>query len=117
MINRLLALLVAVSAVLPLTAMAEPPFSGTTFIDPDIITSADPSTFRRVTYAGRKPRTMFDRRKDAFVRLRPHLFKATFRDSRPIEVQVNAEFGNERQARKLAIKCAREIGRLPRPPH
>lgn len=114
MIARLLAPLVAFSFAIPLTAFAEPPFSGTIFIDPDIITSADPSTFLRVKYAGRERRTMFDRRKDAFVRLKPHLFNVTFRDSRSIEVQVNSEFGKESQARKLAIKYAREIGRLPR---
>jgi len=114
MITRLLALLVAFSFALPLTAFAEPPFSGTIFIDPDIITSSDPSTFLKAKYTGQKQRTMFDRRKNAFVRLRPLLFKVTFRDSRPIEVQVNPEFGKERQARKLAIKYAREIGRLPR---
>ena len=104
----------AVSSVFMLTARAEPPFSGTIFIDPDIITSSDPSTFLKVKYTGQKRRTMFDRRRNAFVRLRPLLFKATFRNSRSVEVQVNPEFGKERQARKLAIKYAREIGRLPR---
>ncbi len=116
MITRLLALLAAVTVIntFAVTAHAEPPFSGTIFIDPDIITAADPSTFLKAKYTGQKPRTMFDRRKNAFVRRKPHLFKVTFRDSRPIEVQVNPEFGKERQARKLALKYAREIGRLPR---
>jgi hypothetical protein len=83
-------------------------------VDPDIVTSADRSTYLKVKYTGREKRSMFDRRKDAFINLKPHLFRATFADSRPIEVQVNPEFGNERQARKVAIKYAREIGRLPR---
>ena len=39
-----------------------PPFSGTIFIDPDIITDADPSVYSGMTYAGRASRTMFDRR-------------------------------------------------------
>lgn len=56
---------------------------------------------------------MFDRRKNAFVRLEPRLFKVTFRDSRSIEMQVNSEFGKKRQGSKLATN-AREIGRLPR---
>lgn len=109
-IHRLLALLAAFAV----TVQAEPPFSGTAFLDPDIVTSADRSTYLKVKYTGRKKRTMFDRRNDAFVSLKPHLFRATFNDSRPIEVQVNPEFGNERKARKVAIKYAREIGRLPR---
>lgn len=109
-IRRLLALLAAFTV----TAHAEPPFSGTIFVDPDIITSADPSTYLKTKYNGQKKRTMFDRRKNAFVRLKPHLFKVTFRDSGPVEVQVNPEFGKERQARKIAVKYAREIGRLPK---
>jgi hypothetical protein len=109
-IRRLLALIAAFTV----TAHAEPPYSGTVFVDPDIVTSADRSNYLKVKYTGREKRSMFDRRKDAFISLKPHLFRATFKDSRPIEVQVNPEFGNERQARKVAIKYAREIGRLPR---
>lgn len=110
MIQRLLALI----AFVTVTAHAEPPFDGTIFIDPDIITSEDPSTFLRVKYTGTATRTMFDRRENAFVLLKPHLFRVTFKDSRPIEVQVNPEFRKVGRARKLAIKYAREIGRLPR---
>lgn len=111
MIRRLC---LAVLAVVTITARAEPPFSGTVFVDPDIVISADRSNYLKVKYTGREKRSMFDRRKDAFISLKPHLFRATFKDSRPIEMQVNPEFGNERQARKVAIKYAREIGRLPR---
>ncbi len=34
------------------TVQSEPPFGGTIFIDPDIITSSDSTTFKRVSYSG-----------------------------------------------------------------
>ena len=45
----------------------DPPFDGTIFLDPDIITSSDPSTFKSLAYAGQAERTMFDRRVDDFI--------------------------------------------------
>ncbi len=93
---------------------AAPPFAGTIFIDPDIITSADPSTYLKARYEGKETRLMFDRRRNAFVKRKAHLFKVTYKDSGAVTVQVNAEFGSERAARKVAIQYAREVGRLPR---
>ena len=46
---------------------AAPPFSGTIFIGPEIITPADPTAFRSVSFAGRGQRTMFDRRVNDWV--------------------------------------------------
>ncbi len=43
-----------------------PPFSGTIFIDPDIITPADPTTFQGSVYTGQALRQMFDRRTSRF---------------------------------------------------
>src|SRR5687767_5113519 len=41
-------------------AQAAPPFSGTIFIDEDIITPSDPTSFQSVTYTGQGMRFMFD---------------------------------------------------------
>ena len=41
---------------------ADPPYSGTIFIDADIITTSDPSTFVDAIYTGQEMKTMFDRR-------------------------------------------------------
>ena len=41
---------------------SDPPFDGTVFIDPDVITPSDPSTLLNVTYDGRGERTMWDNR-------------------------------------------------------
>src|SRR5262249_19099443 len=48
------------------TVPAAPPFSGTIFIDPDIITAADPTTFTNITYIGQGIRNMYDRRSNSF---------------------------------------------------
>jgi hypothetical protein len=100
-------------AALTLPVAAEPPYSGTIFIDPDIITSADPTTYLSVTPKGRGVREMFDRRKNAFIKVNARLFSARFSDSRVIEVQVNPEFASSK-AKRLAVKYAKVIGRLPK---
>lgn len=103
-------------AVVALTdgAHAAPPFSGTIFLDPDIITSADPTTFVSLSYAGQGVRTMYDRRVEAFISLNAYLFNATFSDGLTSEVQVNPEFGTSAAAQAEAQKYAVVIGRLPK---
>ncbi|WP_143560568.1 hypothetical protein [Sporosarcina sp. P13] len=40
----------------------DPPYHGTVYVDPTIITANDPSSFTKLSYAGRETRTMYDRR-------------------------------------------------------
>jgi hypothetical protein len=91
-----------------------PPFSGTIFIDPDIVTSSDPTTFQVLTDKGQATRTMYDRRPNAFVQYNAYLFDATFSDGFTVEVQVNPEFGSPAFARSAAMKYVGAIGRLPK---
>jgi len=93
---------------------ADPPFSGTIFLDPDIITESDPTTHQGVVDVGRGNRTMFDRRVNGWVYLNAFLFKASFSDGLEIEIQVNPEFSNATTALAEATKYAPVIGRLPR---
>ena len=67
-------------------ATADPPFSGTIFIDPDIITSSDPSTFEEVVYAGQDWRVMFDRRVNDWVNVYAYLFNASYDDGLNCEI-------------------------------
>jgi hypothetical protein len=90
-----------------------PPFSGTIFIDPDIITPGDPTTFQSLSYAGQGMRTMFDRRVADWVTVNAFLFDADFDDGLTAEIQVNPEFGNSVAAQAEAEKYATVIGRLP----
>lgn len=97
----------------PVERPIAPPFGGTIFIDPDIVTPADPSTFVGLTDEGRGSRTMFDRRVDDWVVLEPYLFRATYSDGLEVEVQVNPEFGSVDAARDEAETYAWAIGQLP----
>lgn len=101
------------AALVCATAYAAPPFSGTIFIDPDIITSADRTTFISAPYAGRGMRMMFDRRVNAFITVNAFLFNATFDDGLSAEIQVNPEFGDSATAGAEATKYGTVIGRLP----
>lgn len=102
------------SSPAPAAAQApEPPYSGTIFLDGDIITGSDATAFKRIRAAGRGRREVFDRRVDGYVTLRARLFKARYRDGLRIVVQVNPEIGR-RAAARLARRYARVAGRLPR---
>jgi len=94
-------------------AHGEPPFSGTIFLDPDIITVSDPTTYQHTADAGQGYRWMFDRRVNDWVNLNAFLFNASYSDGLRIEVQVNPEFGDQESARAEAAKYAPVIGRLP----
>jgi len=91
-----------------------PPYSGTIFIDPDIITTADPTTFEAIEYTGQGSRTLFDRRVNDWVTVDAFLFQATFNDGLTTEVQVNPEFETEVLAMLAATKYAEAIGQLPK---
>lgn len=90
----------------------QPPLGPTVFIDPDIVTDADPTTLDSVDPTGTGQRSMFDQRADGFVTVEAHLFDATFDDGLSVEVQVNPEF-TEAEALAVAEKYAESIGRLP----
>ena len=92
--------------------VAAPPFSGTIFIDPNILTSEDPTAFISVKSIGNETRTMYDRRASGWITVEPHLFEAFFDDSFTIEMQVNPEFSFDSAAR-LVQRFAPVIGRLP----
>lgn len=102
------------ACALALPAPAAPPFDGTVFIDPDIITAADPGVFSGLTDAGQGTRTMFDRRTNAFGQYDAYLFQAAFADGPAVEVQVNPEFASVAAARNEALRFLPSIGRLPR---
>ena len=93
---------------------ASPPFSGTIFIDPDIISPADPSSFEALSDAGRGQRLMYDRRVNGWITVEAFLFDARYDDGLAIEIQVNPEFESAVAARAEAARFAPVIGRLPR---
>ena len=88
---------------------ADPPYAGTVWIDPDVITPSDPTALVSVTDAGRGVRTMFDRRVEAWIEINAYLFMALFDDGLTVEIQVNPEFG-----RAEAGKYGRSMSSHPR---
>lgn len=98
---------------IPNKRAAEPPFSGTIFIDPNIITEDDPTTFLSAAYTGQGIRAMFDRRVNDWIQVNAYLFDARFADGLHAEVQVNPEFASADAAGIEAEKYSRVIGRLP----
>ncbi len=106
--------IVSVSPVRAAPLASTPPYSGTVFIDPDIITAADPTAFLSVAYTGQGSRSMFDRRVAKWVTVNAYLFNASYSDGLSLEVQVNPEFGSSSAAQVEAQKYARVIGQLPK---
>ena len=92
---------------------ANPPFDGTIFISPDIITEKDPTTFQSILYTGQGTRSMYDRR-SGWVSENAFLFDAKFSDLPDIEIQVNPEFSSVENAQIEAQKYAMVIGRIPK---
>lgn len=90
-----------------------PPFQGTIFLDPNIITSADPTAFTSISYSGQDKRKMYDRRVNKHIRVTPFLFHASYDDGLSIEFQINPEFQNVDDAKLVALKYAEVIGQLP----
>ena len=91
----------------------EPPFSGTVFLNPNVISDTDPTAFETLTYTGTGTRLMFDRRTGNLADTSAYLFDATYRDGLTIEMQVNAEFGSREAAELEAEKYAAYIGKIP----
>ena len=107
-----LILLLALSLFSIQSFCKEPPFWGTIFIDPNIVTAADPSAFKSISFKGQSSRQMYDRR-SSWVNLQAFLFEAKFEDGNIIEMQVNPEFKDKSIAEVEAKKYAWLIGQLP----
>ncbi len=101
-------------------AHADPPFAGTVWIDPDIITSDDPTTFQSLNYRGLRRRKVYIRVEDRWRYVRVHLFVAIYRANRHTEkvlktgIWVNAEhFPDTDTAHSYGALFAEMLGRLP----
>lgn len=115
MVGSRLAMLVLITlaGIRLMRSPSGPPYSGTIFINSDIIRHSDPSDLQTIHSAGTGQRQMFDRRADCFLPLRPYLFNARYVDGLQIEIQVNPEF-TAAEAREVAEKYAHAYGQLPK---
>ena len=94
------------------TPPSAPPYSGTVFLAPGLLTDADPSSLTSLTFTGQGLRQMFDRRTDGWVELNAYLFDARFGTATSVEVQVNPEF-TQAEAEVEARFYATAVGRVP----
>jgi hypothetical protein len=106
-------LLAFITLIISITTTAQPPYSGTIFIDPDIITSTDPSAIQSTTYTGQGTVTMYDRRVSDWVTVNAYLFDVVWDDGLTSVAEVNPEFGSIAAATTEAEKYAFLIGQLP----
>lgn len=97
----------------PTAASSEPPFDATADTVFDIIATGDPSAFLCLEDRGREVRQMWDKRIDGERDLNAFLFVAHFRDSAPIDIVLNPEFGDAGSARAEAERYAVPLGQLP----
>ncbi len=111
---RMRRLLITLTALTlgPAQVAAEPPFFGTAFISPEVITEADATALRSVTYTGRGERVIWDYRVFDWITVEAYLFEAQIGGS-VVEFQVNPEFESEAAAREQVETYAPPLGRLP----
>lgn len=109
--RRALALLLATFCA---NAFAVPPYGGTIFIDPNIISDETPTTYIATSYKGQGIRNMFDRRTNMYADYNAYLFDVTYSDSSVVEFEVNPEYGSSVAAQVPVAYYAPVIGRLPR---
>lgn len=86
---------IAFATLLTLTAgrLVAQPFSGTIFIDPDIINATDPTTLVSVTYTGQGMETVYDYRV-GWTTINAYLFDVVWSDGLSCVAMVNPEFGS-----------------------
>lgn len=91
-----------------------PPYDGTIFLDPDIVTAEDPTTYQSITYDGRKILTLLDRRAGAnqAQEVNAFAYTATYERGKQLPIYVNPEFSEE-TAGIHAAEYARLIGQMP----
>lgn len=92
---------------------ANPPYSGTIFNFPGVITASDPTSFTGLRYAGQGSRLMFDGRYGGrWITVNAWLFTASYSDHSSVEFRCNPEFSYS-DAYAQASKFANALGRIP----
>jgi len=90
-----------------------PPYSGTIFLNPNILTSSDVSTIQSTTYTGYGIKTVFDRRTNNWETINAYLFDVIWNDGLTSQAVVNSEVNSLAAADFEAQKYAFLIGQLP----
>ena len=89
------------------------PFSGTIFVDQDIISTTDPSAFVSSTYTGQGVETMYDYRVPGWVNVNAYHFTVLWDDGLSTVAMVNPEFASEAAAGAEAVIYGMALGKIP----
>lgn len=89
------------------------PFSSTVYLEPDLLTTASPSTFTTLGEARRAQREMLDLRTNTLVTIDAYVFDVQFDDGAMLAVSVNPDFADTSDPRRYAERFATDVGRLP----
>ena len=81
--------------------ISDPPFSGTMWELPDLITSSDYTIYSSSTYQGILDRLFYDKSIPSFIDYPAHVYKINFGDGLSVDFEIYTEFSQEEE---LAIK-------------
>ena len=103
----------ALSALLFTLHAWSQPYSGTIFVDPDIISDTDPSAFVSSTYTGQSMETVYDYRIPGWVDMLAYHFTVHWDDGLSTMAMVDPEFGSEAAAGAEAVIYGTALGKVP----
>ncbi|MDC1033830.1 hypothetical protein OAR02_00075 [Flavobacteriaceae bacterium] len=89
----------------------EPPFYGTMWDLPDLITSSDYTIYSTSSYQGIETRLFYDKSIPDFINYPAHVYKVNFGDDLSIDFEIYTEFTQE-EAGNIEKKYAPLIGQL-----
>ena len=89
----------------------EPPFGGTMWDLPDLITSSDYTIYSTSVYQGIETRLFYDRSIPDFIDYPAHIYKVNFGDGLSVDFEIYSEF-TEEEAESIEQKYAPLIGQL-----
>ena len=89
----------------------EPPFAGTMWDLPDLITSSDYTVYSTSSYQGVQTRLFYDKSIPDFINYPAHIYKVNFGDGLSVDFEIYSEF-TEDEANSIKQKYAPLMGQL-----
>lgn len=90
-----------------------PPYGGTVYVEPDILTDEDPSVLRSFTFQRMETSTQWDNRVNDEVTTQFYRFHAAYAGGKTVVFYVNGEFVDQAQARYAGRNYAFVLGQMP----
>ena len=118
--KKLLGIVIVSLLVYQSNLSAAPPFDNIVWINKEIITSKDPTTFQKLIYEGEQKIKMWVNiskkvggKNAREKKLKAYVFTVYYEDNNPIIIQVSPKFESKEKAEEQALKYGKMIGRLP----